>query len=235
MAFTSGFYPSYDGFIQFSTASFGISRSMSSYGTTQKIFHNLEWIYGTSTQVRLNWTTQNGLKVGGATSPLTPGSSSLLYSDGPFILSLTDDGNPFPLFVRVEAGINSTAGSDVTGTLVVHLRQNDLINNVFYHSEIGTAEIKGQNGSRDFIEFTTPSSSLSTSASMLEIQSPDLKPLYRLPVRTTRSLTDTDENSQVLLCWLDFYGEPVTGSGATEGFTIYSVFAQEFCPRLEVP
>lgn len=235
MTFNSGFYPTYDGFIQFTTASFGVSRSMSAFGTQRKIFHNLEWLYGTSTQVRVNWVSENGLKVGTEETPLTPGSASLLYSDGPFILSMTDEGIPMPLFVKVEAGINSKPAAGVTGTLSVHLRQRDLIAEVFTYSELGTVEIKGENGSRDHYQFTTPSSSLSTSSSLLEIQGAALRPYFKLPIRTTRSLSGADENSMVVLCWLDFYGTPVTGSGATNGFAIYSVFAQEFCPRLESP
>jgi len=233
MTFTSGFLPNFDGFIRFTTASFGVSRPLSAYSTKQKIFHNLEWLYGTSTQVRINWTTENGLKIGSSASALIPGSSSLLYSDGPFLVSMTDDGVPFPLYVKLEAGINSDPGFGVTGTLSCHLRQGDFLNNVFFESEVGSVEIRGENGSREFFELTTPSSSLSTSSSMLEIQGADVKPYFKLPVRTTRSLATTDENSGVVLCWLDFYGTPVAGSGATNGFAIYSVFAQEFCPKLE--
>lgn len=232
MAYQSGFLPLYDGFIRYNTSSFAVSHSIGALDVRDKLFHNLEWLYGTHSQIRVNWTTINGIKVGTEAAPLTAGSSSLLYSDGPFPLSLSDDGTPLPLYVRVEAGINNKVGDVVTGSLVVHLRQKDLINNVFFESEVGSVEITGETDSRAVYEFTTVSSSLSTTSSILEIQGRDNQGYHPLAIRTTRSLNETDEQAHIMLCWLDFYGVPAATFG-TDGFSVYSVFAQEVIPKID--
>ena len=231
-----GFNPIYDGFIRFNTASFAPSASISAQIVQDNLVNNLEWLYGTHTQIRINWNNQDGISVGGTTAPLTPGSQSLLYSDGPFPLSIADDGTPFPLYVRVEAGVFGLPFPNVTaGTIHVHLRQNNEVNSKFYEAEVGTIGVVGSDGDRAVYELTTVSSSLSTSSSLLEIGACDIQPLMRLPVRTTRSLTTTDEQVDMLFCWLDFYGRtPPSGEtiyDPADGFAIYGVYAAEFCPK----
>jgi hypothetical protein len=234
MPLRTGFSPTFDGYIRFTTGSFAVSRSVGSSEVSSKLFHNLEWMYGTHTQIRVNWTANNGLRVGTEAAPLVANSASLLYSDGPFPLSFGDDGSPMPLYVRVEAGPNTKAGETVTGSLIVHLRQADLINQVFYQSEVGEVEIIGEHNDKAVYEFTTVSSSLSTSSSLLEIQGVDVRPYKSLPIRTTRSLGVTDEQARVLMCWLDFYGKPDdTTLLGTDGFAIYSVFASEVCVKVD--
>ena len=227
---SGGFLPTFDGYMRFNTSSFAPSASISAEIVQDNLCHNAEWLYGTHTQIRVNWTNEDGRIVGGETSPLTPLSQSFLFSDGPFMLSISDDGTPFPLYIRIEAGIVSDPANDANGTIHVHLRQNDNINNKYFDGEVGTIDLTGNTISRGIFELTTPSSSLSTSSSILEIAASDVRPLKRLPVRTTRSLSVADDQVNVLFCWLDFYGVP-KNEEPTQGFVVYSVFAQELCPK----
>lgn len=233
MPFDRGYSPTYNGFIRFHTGSFALSRSVDFVNVQDKLFHNIEWLWGNSSQIRINWSNINGFTVGNPGVRISSTTGSFLFSDGPFLLSLMADGTPMPLYVRIDCGpSHSSPGVSVSADVTVHLRQQGSFGEMFFASEIGTFSVTGVNDSRRVYELTTPSSSLSTSSSLLELLPGNIKPLFQIATRNTRSISEANSKVDVLLCWLDFYAIADPSSKA-EVLRFYSVFAQEFVPAVD--
>lgn len=237
MAFTSGFAPIHEGFIRFSTEQFSQGNVVGAASIRDKIVHNLEWLYGTSTQIRVNWNNKNPLKVFAATKALSTTAGSFLYSEGPFILNQLDDGTPMPLYVRVEAGpaLDGASASTYSADVSVHLRQGNQIGQSFSGKEIGTFSVLGIPDSRETFELTTVNSSLSVSSSILEIDASDVHGFTPLSIRTGIDSEKAKDRVVPMMCWLDFYAMGTNvGGKVAEGISFYGVFAQEFCPRINI-
>lgn len=241
MAFDYGTYlsSSHGYFQRFDpSASFGSSCALGDLDLHRFIAENNAFSFIASSQVLVNFSRQ--------TYPLSPvftGSmepETFLCSFGPFTLQRTEQGYLFPIYVKARVRLVSKDTTNLTGSLTVRLRQEGQVLPLDIQMSFNP-EILGENFHEDWIEFLSPSSSLSSydnGGSILEgspsqiVQSPTI-----FTVEERQNPVDLVNDSRTVAvrmpnCYLDFYGTPDDPSSLVEFIEFYNVYAEEFCPVL---
>lgn len=75
------------------------------------LISNLENLQAGATQVRVNTLLRAPSLVGGSSDPVTPGTSRLISTFGPFPLTVLKDGTPAPLYVEILGAASKGASS----------------------------------------------------------------------------------------------------------------------------
>lgn len=221
--FFSGHKNKYGYFVRFSTGSNGVFNASSSVADIQLndcIGQNTEFLFGASSQIRLNLSRQRN----GILAQVDFTTSSLAYSFGPFPVTILPDGSSAPLFVSMEGW----AITPTTASVTVHLRQYQNEVGAFLTTDNGNYNLSG--GVPKEFQFNVVSSSFT--GSYLQIPSTNIR-TTQFYTYTSRSVNSPKETSNELLCYLDVF---VAGTGSTKvstgSFAITKLFAQEVIPRV---
>jgi hypothetical protein len=224
------FSPLFSSYINFNTASYGPSSSLGPLDVA-KLLNNTEWLYHNQAQVRINHGRLSHLYLNLTNSNR---ERNLMGSIGPFPITFDKDGNPLSLFIAAVIQLESDNGivSTTTGTFDIQLRYQNQ-DGIALPSEIAsfTTSSKNSGGSYNttWSAFVNSASMTVTSGSVLETKKYVYDPLY-LQTRSTRSISEPNENQLSYLGFIDCYFQIVGFTGVTQGNTtaqIVGLYARE--------
>lgn len=219
----------YGYFVRFNTDSFSASGSVGDVALNEMLAQNAEFCFYSSAQARVNVNRFNRPIY----SIVEHNSHSLVYSAGPFPLTMLPDGSGAPLYVQL--GGQSLVVP--TASIVVAIRQAQYEAGTYWNEkEVGRRTISGSHHINIAPALFAVSGSSFTSSvtpefvSVLELDSEFVQPQEFLTY-TSRSVGAPRLTSNQLMCCLDVF-VATTGSSASFGlFELRNLFAWEFIPR----
>jgi hypothetical protein len=203
------------------SGSFAASSSVSAGQLNQIVGQNTEFLFGASSQVRLNLSRVRNPLIADTLFQ----SQSFAFSFGPFPVTLLPDGRSAPLFVSMDC-----LPIGFTASVLVHLRQEqNEIGAFFAPTDHGSKEVSGNTS--QYLTFTVVSSSFSSSYLEIPADQTRTKQFYSY---SSRSVDAPKDSTQELICYLDVY---LTGllpdySKVTGSFQLTRLYAQEVIPRV---